>query len=329
MLQRIEPKAYIYSGPLADVCKCYVLEKRADGSKFNKEAQKLSEFSRFSIPYVTSEHELPKELVDAWLVKRANEADKNIYYRMTVVKGLAEYMNRMGMKAYIPDKSDIPKMHWHTYVPYIFTHEEIIQFFSALDAMKPSKYSNSHRRNIVMPVVFRLLYCCGLRVNEALSLTFDDVNLNDGILTIREAKFDKYRYVPMSDEMTEVMREYITSIKYDLYFFPSRDGGKYHDKTVYEMFRQVLWAAGISHGGRGKGPRVHDFRHTFSVHCLQKWISNGIPISSALPRLSTYLGHNDIAATERYLRMTAELYPEISEMLSKKLGHVIPKGEDL
>jgi len=65
-------------------------------------------------------------------------------------------------------------------------------------------------------------------------------------------------------------------------------------------------------------------RHTFAVHCLEKWSRNGTPLSSALPRLSAYLGHNKLDATERYLRMTAELYPEISELLSEKYGYVVP-----
>jgi integrase len=169
------------------------------------------------------------------------------------------------------------------------------------------------------------LYCCGLRVNEALSLTIEDIDFENDVLIIKDAKFDKSRYVPMSEEISMILKKYIANNVHEPFLFPSTDYGKYHEKTVYGVFREVIFAIGIPHGGRGKGPRVHDFRHTFAVHCLQKWISSGHPLNNALPRLSTYLGHNDIVATEKYLRMTAEVYPEIAKKLSAEYGHLIPK----
>ena len=94
------------------------------------------------------------------------------------------------------------------------------------------------------------------------------------------------------------------------------------------MFRDLLRNAGISHGGRGKGPRVHDLRHTFCVHCLQRWISQGKDLTTALPLLTTYMGHNDFSATEQYLRMTAEVYPEVSQLMQDQYGYVV-KGKEV
>lgn len=118
---------------------------------------------------------------------------------------------------------------------------------------------------------------------------------------------------------------YLQQNGYSAYFPAVKITTRDDKNSVYDEFRRVLLAAGIPHYGRGKGPRVHDFRHTFACHCLHRWIRNGVPISSALPRLSTYLGHNDMAATEKYLHMTAEVYPEISEKLSREYGYLIPK----
>ena len=109
------------------------------------------------------------------------------------------------------------------------------------------------------------------------------------------------------------------------YLFVSSANEPLKRNAVYVKFREMLFKCGISHEGRGKGPRVHDLRHTFAVHCLQKWIRNGIPLSAALPRLSTYLGHSDMSATEKYLRLTSEVYPEISRTLSREYGNLIPK----
>ena len=156
-------------------------------------------------------------------------------------------------------------------------------------------------------------------------MTNADVDLENGILTVRFAKFEKSRYVPMSSDVVADLKTYMDSNTHEPFLFPGRTGQQLGQKSVYSEFRRVLLAAGIPHYGRGKGPRVHDFRHTFACHCLHRWIKNGIPVSSALPRLSTYMGHNDITATEKYLHMTAEVYPEISEKLSLKYGYLIPK----
>jgi len=114
----------------------------------------------------------------------------------------------------------------------------------------------------------------------------------------------------------------------ETYFFRAPDDGSYGTRSIYSVFRDILWAAGISHGGRGKGPRVHDFRHTFAVHSLEKMVKEGRELSSALPRLSAYLGHTNLAATEKYLRLTAELYPEIISILDRDYGYVLPKKGD-
>jgi integrase len=109
------------------------------------------------------------------------------------------------------------------------------------------------------------------------------------------------------------------------YFFPSPLGGKYKERTIYQYFRRFLWQAGISHGGRGYGPRLHDLRHTFAVHCLKRWVVDGVDLTVALPFLSTYLGHTGLKGTQRYLRLTAELFPGIVSAVETKFSEMIPE----
>ncbi len=237
----------------------------------------------------------------------------------------------MGYSAYIPSPMDIGKTH-RTFIPYIFTHDEIKALFHVLDSLKTPSHSGSPRRKDIIPILFRLLYCCGLRVSEAVKLKGEDVDLENGVLTIKNSKFGKTRYVPLSFETASMCREYaktrLIGKDGEDWFFAAPDGGHYNIRSIYSMFRQYLWDAGISHGGKGQGPRVHDLRHTFAVHCLQKWVADGEDITTALPRLSAYMGHTDFSATERYLRLTAEVYPEISSLMNKKYGYVIPKMEE-
>lgn len=330
MQNDVEIKMYSYVGALGAACEGFVKEKRAVGCQYNTEAKKLSEFSRFSLTYEIPAGVLTKELVQAWIAKKPTDSDRNQHARYSLVCQLAKYMERMGHSAYVPGRDEIGKLH-KTFIPYIFTHDEIRAFFAAADSMTCPPKSGAPRRRLIMPVLFRMLYCCGLRVSEATMLLGEDVNLETGILTIRESKFGKARYVPMSDELITVCADYAKARlvgKPDAdWFFAAPDGGHYDTRSIYSVFRELLWKAGISHGGRGKGPRAHDFRHTFSVHCLQKWVAQGTDPTAMLPRLTAYLGHNDFSATEQYLRLTAEVYPEISNLMEEKYGYIIPVCE--
>jgi integrase len=174
-----------------------------------------------------------------------------------------------------------------------------------------------------------MLYCCGLRLSEALKLKYSDVNLKTGVLTVRDAKSGNDRLVPISESLREMCGEYILTIQAlsdNPYIFPTRfSTDPVTSESAYSYFRKILWEAGIPHGGRGKGPRVHDFRHTFAVHSLQKWVADGVDVYVALPILATYLGHDNIKITEKYLRLTAEVFPEMIKLAENYSQAVIPE----
>ncbi len=323
-------KNYEFSGMLANHIADFVSEKRSIGYIYNSEAKLLRNFSEFSLNYKVAENVLSEEVVRAWISKKVTEADKTCYSRFSIISQFAKYMSRQGYSAYIPDKTDVGKIH-KTFIPYIFTHEEIKLFLSALDTMETPPNSGAPRRKYIFPVLFRLLYCCGLRVSEAAKLKGENVDLDNGILTIQNSKFGNTRYVPMSKQMTLKCIEYnatrlVNKTGID-WFFAAPDGGYYDTRGIYSIFREYLWKAGISHHGKGKGPRLHDLRHTFAVHCLQKWVSDNEDLTTALPRLSAYMGHHDFTATEQYLRLTAEIYPEFSELMNRNYGFIIPRLE--
>jgi len=247
-------------------------------------------------------------------------------YRYAVLKGLAQFMIRQGIPSFCPAISDLPKIHWHTYSPYIFSRNEIANFFRAVDSYKESPFSNSHKRHAVMPLIFRLLYSCGMRVSEVISLKIQDLDFEQGLIMVAESKSGNPRYVPMLDEIKKLLQNYEEQYKPQTLLFPARDGGIYHVKTIYGFFRQILELIGIPHQGRGKGPRVHDFRHTFAVHSLLQAQKQGIPVSAWLPRISACMGHHSLDATMHYLHWTAEYYPEIVQKLANAFGSIIPEG---
>ena len=107
--------------------------------------------------------------------------------------------------------------------------------------------------------------------------------------------------------------------------FSPNGNRRYSAQTIYNRFRDVLFICGIPHRGKGKGPRLHDLRHTFAVHSLQQLAENGEDLYTVLPILSEYMGHSSVSATQYYLRLTAEVFPDIMEMVEEKFGDVYPE----
>lgn len=174
-----------------------------------------------------------------------------------------------------------------------------------------------------------MLYGCGLRISEALFLKVSDVNLKDGILTVTKSKFNKSRLVPMSVSLTKICSDYAEkmhfSIKDNGYFFPAPDKGRYNRNVIYKGFKHLLKEAGIVRIGYASGPRLHDLRHTFAVHSLEKMVAEGSDIYCSLPILCAYLGHKGIESTEKYLRLTKESFSSITSPLETLYKGVFPE----
>lgn len=210
-----------------------------------------------------------KEMVLSFTAYRENESLKTQHMRMSLVRQFAIFMNTLGYDAYVyPAK--LIKL-GKIFTPYIFTHDEILKIIKVSDNLKKCNCSPNH--HLIYPVLIRLLYRCGLRISEALSLRISDVDLQDGILTITKSKFNKSRLVSMSGSLTKVLIDYAAKMNFDIkdngYFFPAPDKGRYNRTPVYLKFRHTVKEAGIIHP---KYPRLHDLRHTFAVHALEKMV---------------------------------------------------------
>jgi integrase/recombinase XerD len=304
----------------------YIAEKQAVGYKFEKGIAMLKRFDSFVYSRSLKENELTKQIVMEWTARKSNETNSTQCGRISLLRGLAIYMNRVGYSSYVYPKAMIT-VDRYAYIPYIFSGDEMRRIFKICDDYSMS--DTTPNRHLVLPLLLRLLYGCGLRISEALHLTLNDVDLNRGILHIRDTKFNKERMVPMADSLTKRCREYCKTADIgklgNIYFFPSPFGGHYSDSTVYKLFRDVLRQAGISHLGRGKGPRIHDLRHVFAVNCLKKWVMEKRDLNNCLPYLSAYLGHEDLRGSQRYLRLTADLYPDITSKIEKTCSYIIPE----
>ena len=308
----------------------YIKQRRALGFKYNIDAEFLNQFDRLCIERGVSEPILSQELLGAWCEKRPAENAANHHMRVKRLRAFAVFCRENGVDA-PPAFHPLPGPP-KTFIPYIFTHDEIGRFFAAVDNGNRVADACSPLKHLVMPVLFRMLYACGLRVTEALRLKTTDVDLEQGTLLILDAKGGKDRLVAMSESMTALCRKHRsnTSVRSfgSEYFFPAPDRGFYDSSTIYDRFRRYLFAAGIGHGGRGKGPRLHDLRHTFAVHTLGNWANQGKDLYVCLPILSAYLGHTGLKSTQQYLRLVPEAYSNVTGPFEAEFGDVFPEARD-
>jgi integrase len=315
----------IFIGPFKDHIQNYIKLKQAVGYKYYTETGHLKRFDRFTLENYPNATALTKEIVLSWCSKQSYEAQANQCSRASIIRQFAKYLDSIELKAYI-----LPKGYYPTeeqYMPYIYTVEELTKFFAETDKCQYC-YECPYRHQI-MPVIFRMIYTCGLRASEARLLKVADVDLENGVLTINHSKKDNSRLVPMSDPLIKRCRDFSKEVHpYQVaedYYFSALNGNPMTIGNLYKNFRRFLWRARISHGGKGHGPRIHDFRHTYAVHCLKKWVEQGMDLTVYFPVLKTYMGHDSFEETAYYLRMTADVFPNITLIMESKYLEIIPK----
>jgi integrase len=165
-----------------------------------------------------------------------------------------------------------------------------------------------------------MLYGCGLRISEALNLKIKNVDTVSGKIIIDIAKNDKQRIVMMSESLKNICQEYKNKYLYSLdnngTFFQHNDGTIRSKTQVNNFFRNILYKSDIPYLGRGKGPYLHNLRHTFACHAFYQMHINGIDMNVGIALMSTYLGHESTKTTEKYLRLTQEIFPTIVQKIS-------------
>lgn len=315
-----------YQGIFAPFMERYIVLKRGLGYKCVDMEYTYSMFDRFTVGENVSTVCITRELADKWAVSRPNEAPRTRYVRIAHVAQLSAFLCSLGYQSHIPKLPRIQSSH----VPYIFSREQITAIFDAADRLmlKCSRYETSIS---AVPALFRMLYGTGMRLGEALALRDRDVGLQGNTIFIKGGKNGRDRRIPISTSLAGVCAVY--RAHRDLYtfhkpsantFFRAHSGGGCPRRSAYRWFRRILSGAGISHLGRGMGPRVHDFRHTYSVHALASMVEEGLDLYYALPILSACLGHRSLDATEQYVRLTSEMHPGLIRDINAVCSYVFP-----
>jgi integrase/recombinase XerD len=297
---------------LSDVAHEYVAIKRALGMRFDTEAETLAAFCRrvgdVALVEVTADE------VRSYLDGRPPVSS---YWQRkhTVLNGLFRFAMQRDYIKVSPVPCRRPQFP-PPLIPYIYSQEELKRL---LDATPAACGPQVPMEAFVFRTLILLLYAACLRLGEALRLTMNDVDLDQEVLCVRETKFYKTRMVPLGRDLSTALTRYVRQRNRvhvhdpESPFFCFRDDRPLSQPAVRYGFRRLRVLACVSrHDGARYQPRIHDLRHSGTVHRLVAWYRSGSDLQRLLPQLATYLGHIDLSATQRYLTMTPELLREAS-----------------
>lgn len=226
--------------------------------------------------------------------------------RMDVVRIFARHLKVLDPATEIPPEDVLPHR-YRRIAPYLYSPEEIDSLLEAAGQLA------LQLRAATWQTALGLLAVTGLRVSEACRLDRDDVDLENGVLTVRDSKFGKSRDVPIHESSCEALRRYarlrdlLCPAPVTAGFFVSIRGTRLDASNMPADFAVLLEAAGIAPITGRRRQRIHDLRHTFTVSTLLGWYQDGADVQARLPLLATYLGHIDPKSTYWYLSATPEL----------------------
>ncbi|MDR2385708.1 MAG: tyrosine-type recombinase/integrase [Tannerella sp.] len=303
--------------------------KRSLGFRYISQEKMLSAIDKLAFQRDETSAGITKEFAEDIKMKRPNELDINNYSRVCLLIQFSSYLSDLGIPSYIPKLPPYPQ---RNFVPYIFSKQEMNALFKACDELRfKTTFLSSPLFSI--PALMRFLYGTGLRINEALALKNDEINIDEGYVRVKDSKSEKERIIPISDSLSAVLKDYaehrnlLPLIKKSEYFFIKLDGTPIKcTVSVRDWFIMCLEKAGINFVGKHQGPRIHDLRHTFACHSLAGMAESGMDLYTSLPILSTYLGHQSLASTNHYVRLASAIYPELIKEIDIVFLDVFPSA---
>jgi integrase len=305
----------------------YVTVRRALGTRLAEPAETLGQFVSF-LECERSSH-ITTALALRWAMLPQGVQRATWARRLSMVRQFATWLNAFDPQTEVPPRRLILGRRRRN-KPHIFTDAEVGRLMAEAARLR----SSTGLRALTYTTLIGLLASTGLRPGEALALDKSDVDLENGILSIRQTKFGKSRFVPVALSVCKALHAYaerrdvLCARLRSPAFLVSERGSRVLGGTARHTFVTISCAIGLRppavRGRWGRGPRLQDFRHSFATRRLVEWYRAGLDVERELPKLSTYLGHTDIGLTYWYI----EAVPELLALATRRLGTVhLPGGE--
>ena len=290
----------------------------------------LAHFDRYlaahgwMLPYLT------REVVEDWVASDMGLQPSSRAKRLQAMRLLGRFIAQTHPETYIPGRA----WGWSQssgFRPHIYTAAEVKALLAEARRLTPVGSLRPH----TYATLLGLLYCTGLRISEALRLRLADVDLQTDLLLVRESKFHKSRLVPLSPGVSKALWRYQEERNKRSFprdpnspLFVNECRGQCTHPLVCETFLTIARRTGVRGPAGARGPRLHDFRHTFAVHRLLQWYRDGGDVQARLPLLTDYLGHVSIVSTQIYLDITAELLHEAARRFQPPAARPSQPGHD-
>ncbi len=267
---------------------------------------------------------ITKEVTEDYARLNPNLSSNTIARNMGVFREFCNFLKyQKDIDCYqIPNKI-YPQNH-NNFIPYVFSYKEIKLIYSNLN--EPLKdYHYSYYKQMVYPLVIKILYQTGMRIGEILNIKLEDYNYELSVFKLTNTKNNEEKYVAISDKLNEEINKFVTK------FFYNKSNSEYifkmHGDSATKYFKKVLKFSNIKI--TDKGPRLHDLRHTFVVHNIDKAIKQNRNVNQILPILKTQLGHTSLSSLAYYFHINKDILGTVNKISEEELGYLIPSiGEN-
>lgn len=290
----------------------YLRLRRGLGFALAREGRILPQFVNF---LETGGHTaVTTDLAIAWAQQNSQI---NVARRLGAVRGFAQYLSMIDPATEVPP-AGVFGIKQQRPTPYLWSETDIARLLHAASALQPAF------RAATCETYFGLLAVTGLRSGEGLYLQVGDVDLNAGVITVRQAKLGRVRLVPLHPSTVNKLRIYAETRDTahphpsSTAFFVGATGAALTYDPVSATFRELVNNLGL--GGNGAHPRMHDLRHTVAVRTLIDWHRAGQDIETRIPTLVSFLGHVNPASTYWYLSASPELMGLAAGRLELRFG---------
>lgn len=300
--------------------------RQALGFSRQTHAANLMSFDRYASRHYARDTSLGKQIVLGWISEQMEQGKAGIEAKATAIRMFGKYLLAIGQEAYVLPEDYVSQP--QKFTPYIFTDAELTRLFRAADRMPTGVFDPVTM--MIAPVLFRLIYTCGLRPNEGRLLERSSIDFSTGEILITKTKRQKERLVVMSGDMLKLCRDYDkrrTALNtVGTHFFSNQDGEAYGTARIEGVFKKC-WALANPEMPTGTlpGVRVYDLRHRFASARLNRWLDEGCDLYAKLPYLRAYMGHAKMSETAYYIHILPENLKKSSGVDWNTLESLIPE----
>ena len=301
----------------------YLSSRRALGRAYKPEEWVLGNVRKFLASAGATD--LDEQLFDQWR-QRSNHLSTSTRLRLerTVYK-FCRYRRRSECRCFVPDPLSFVRLRPYP-LPMIIEPAQILRLLEAASRV------HLPIRSAVMRLAVILLYTAGLRRGELVRLTLDDVDASAGVLRVRDSKFHKSRWVPLSPSARTELRTYLAvrqraglDQRGNAPLLCTRHARAYTGDGFWGSLKRLCVSAEVCDSA-GRYPRVQDFRHSFAVAALLHWYETGADVQCNLPKLALYMGHVSIVSTAYYLRLMPAVVALAGQRFERAFGNLVEGG---